>query len=132
MIAMTTKAHARISALPHMMSDDLVISEAFDDSERKVVSEATVEIWVPRTLRDLLRRRVRVATGNAQASDAQLRGKESKTTWPDLVGIALSSPRCLLSMPVFVGVTVAARIMSRRAIKRGDFTTWLRDESSRA
>jgi hypothetical protein len=32
---------------------------------------------------------------------------------------------------VFVGVGVISRIRARRAIRTGDSTTWLRDDSSR-
>ena len=35
-------------------------------------------------------------------------------------------------MVVFVGVTVVARARARRAVRSGDFSTWLRDDSSRS
>jgi hypothetical protein len=33
---------------------------------------------------------------------------------------------------VFLAVTIVARQRARRPIRRGDFSTWLRDDSSRA
>ena len=43
-IAVTEEGHVRIAALPSVMSDDLVMSEAFGSSERRVVDEAVVQI----------------------------------------------------------------------------------------
>jgi hypothetical protein len=40
-------------------------------------------------------------------------------------------PAFAAKLPVFAAVTVAARLGARRSVARGDFTTWLRDESSR-
>ena len=54
-IALSRQGHQRIQALPPAMSDDLAISEAFAESERRIVETASVVIRPPRTLRDLLR-----------------------------------------------------------------------------
>ena len=121
----------RLRALPPVMSDDLAASEAFGPQERTIVERAEVTIWPSRTSRDLVRRRVRVVTGNAQADDQRLRRAESHTSVLSLLRIAIAEPRLLPRVPVFVGVAVVSRLLARRAISRGDFTTWLRDESSR-
>jgi hypothetical protein len=34
-------------------------------------------------------------------------------------------------LPVFIGVGFLSRLLARRAVRAGDFQTWLRDESSR-
>jgi glycosyltransferase involved in cell wall biosynthesis len=131
-IALSKEGHTRVFALPEVMGDDLVISEAFDADECRVVDEAEVRVLPPRTVRDLLRRRARVATGNTQATTAGLRRPESVTRPSVLLRLALGRPGLAMRLPVFLAVAVVARVHSRSAVRSGDFSTWLRDESSRA
>jgi glycosyltransferase involved in cell wall biosynthesis len=131
-LAMSEAGHERVARLPNMMSDDLVISEAFGADERTVVDDATVVIWPARSWGDLIRRRVRVAEGNEQADGSSLRGAEARTGLPTLLGLAKSDPLILPRLPVFVAVTVAARLRARRLRRMGKGDTWHRDESSRA
>ncbi|GAB3254475.1 glycosyltransferase [Nocardioides dilutus] len=130
--ALSEEGQRRVDALPHLMSDDLAVSEAFDPRERRVVLTAFAEVRAPESLRDLLRRRVRIATGNAQAGTAGLRRPESSTAWTTLVTLAVRRPVLAPRVALFVLVGAVARLQSRRAVRSGDFTTWLRDESSRA
>lgn len=129
-IALSATGQARVSSRPALMSDDLVISEAFAPGERGVVGTATVVVRPPRTLADLLRRRTRVVTGTAQVDDHGLR--HGSTSLSELIRLGVRRPTIGARLPVFLAVTLAARLRARRAIGRGDHTTWLRDESSRA
>jgi Glycosyl transferase family 2 len=131
-VALSEEGQRRVEALPQLMSDDLGMSEAFGPDERRVVWTAFAEVRAPGTFRDLLRRRVRVATGNTQAGQADVRRSESSTTWRTLAGLSLRRPGLAPRVPLFLLVGVVARLQSRRAVRAGDFTTWLRDESSRA
>ncbi len=130
-IAVSEAGNERISRLPPLMSDDLAMSDAFDPDERIIVNAARVVIRPPRTVADLLRRRTRAATGNNQADSAGARRAESRTSVTTLAKLAVDQPRLIARIPVFLGVTVVARVRARRALKTGDFTTWQRDESSR-
>lgn len=130
-VALSAAGQARVSVLPSVMSDDLAMSDAFDEGERIVVDGATVVVRPPRTIRDLVRRRVRVATGNEQAHRGGVRRQESGTSLSQLGRLAREQPLLAPRMLVFFGVTVVARMLSRRAVRAGDFTTWQRDESSR-
>jgi hypothetical protein len=131
-IALSEEGQRRVDTLPQLMSDDLGISEVFEPAERQVVWTAFAEVRVPGTLRDLLRRRVRVATGNSQATEVGVRRPESSTTWGTLARLSVRSPGLAPRVPLFILVGALARLQSRRAVRSGDFTTWLRDDSSRA
>ena len=96
-----------------------------------VVPSARVIIWPPRTASDLVRRRTRVYTGNEQFDRAQGRSAELTTSPRDLVAIVRGRPALTLKVGVFVGLAVVAKLAARKRIRAGDFTTWLRDESSR-
>lgn len=129
--ALSAAGQARVSALPPLLSDDLAASEAFTDDERRVVDTAVVEVRTPGTLADLLRRRTRVATGVYQAGSSGALRPDSVTTPRTLLALVRQRPRLAPRVPVFVLVALVARLSSRRAVRAGDFTTWLRDESSR-
>ena len=129
--ALSEAGQARVSAVPRVLSDDLVASEAFSDSERLVVEESVVVVRPPRTVSDLIRRRVRVATGNRQADGLGLRTSEARTSLGDLGRILAGEPRLFPHVLVFLGVTLVARFRARRAARVGDYHTWQRDESSR-
>lgn len=130
-IALSQEGHARVAALPELMGDDLAASLSFAPQERKVVESATVLVYPPRRLRDLLRRRVRSMTVTTQAA-TQTRLPGARTGKADLVGVLRAAPlRNAPKLAWFLVVTAIARSRSRRAVKAGDFTTWLRDESSR-
>jgi glycosyltransferase involved in cell wall biosynthesis len=131
-IALSEEGQRRVDQLPRLMSDDLVVSEAFEPWERRVVDTAHAEVVAPGTFGDLVRRRVRVATGTTQAGQAGVRRPESATTLGTLARIAVRRPALAPRVPLFLLVGVLARLRSHRAVRAGDFTTWLRDESSRA
>jgi hypothetical protein len=131
-IALSAEGHARIMALPELMGDDLAASLSFTPEERRVIDTVSVTVHPPRKLADLLRRRVRSMTVTEQAA-AQTRLPGSRTSSSHLKVLLKRDPlRNGLPLAWFAAVTVIARRRAARAIKAGDFTTWLRDESSRA
>lgn len=131
-VVLSEEAQARITALPRMMGDDLAMSDSFVGAERAIVASAVAVVHPPRTVRDLVRRRIRIATGNAQAAQLGVRRPGSRTSVGTLVSLAARRPGVALRLPVFLGVHVAGLIGARRAVRSGDFSTWQRDESSRA
>lgn len=130
--ALSRAAQARVDALPTVMSDDLAVSDAFGDAERVVVDSAVVTVWPPRSVGDLLRRRIRVVTGSTQARQLGVSRRTSATSLATLARIARRQPALVPRIGVFLGITVIARVRARRFSRSHDFTTWQRDESSRA
>ncbi|MFD7782679.1 glycosyltransferase [Streptomyces nojiriensis] len=148
-IAVTEAGHARLAALPPLMADDLAASLAFGPGERRVVEEARVVVRPPRTWSDLIRRRVRAATSSAEFERFQaarqaeapeaaaeqvsepVSEQTARTGTADLRALLWARPALLPGVVVFVAAALAARRGSRKAIRDQDFSTWLRDESSR-
>jgi glycosyltransferase involved in cell wall biosynthesis len=130
-VVLSREAQARVAAQAEMMNDDLGMSDAFSAAERRVVTGAVAVVRPPRTVQDLVRRRIRVATGNAQAARLGVRRPASRTRVRTLVALAVTRPGLALRLPVFLGVYVVAALGARRAVRAGDFQTWQRDESSR-
>jgi Glycosyl transferase family 2 len=131
-IGVSEQGHPRLRATPDVMGDDLAAAVAFTPVERRVIDEATVRVHPPRTTADLIRRRVRSLTATAQM---RLRDQEAmaaaRTSRSDLVALLRSSPLLAPKVGTFLGVTLWARWRARKPIRSGDYTTWLRDESSR-
>jgi hypothetical protein len=130
-VAISAAGHGRARQLPNLMADDLVMSEAFAPAERAVVATAQVTVHPPRTLRDLVRRRIRVQAGNSQFERVGSSPIQSRTNMRELFAIAQGSPLLALQVIVFVGVAVAARMTAYGRARAGKSDTWLRDESSR-
>jgi hypothetical protein len=130
-VALSESGIQRYLALPNVMSDDLAISEAFGSAERVIVDDALVTVNPPRTVRDLIRRRIRIVTGNRQADILNIRGDDSRTSVTLLLNMVREEPRIAVHLPAFLLVTMISRIAARKALRVGDFTSWRRDESSR-
>lgn len=131
-IAVDAEGHNRLLKLPEVMGDDLAASLSFSESEARVVAGAVVIVRAPRTIADLIRRRVRVATGVAELHRHLPTAVDSQRTgWSDLARILARDPLIAPKVAVFLAVTAVARWRARAAIQSGDFATWLRDESSR-
>lgn len=136
-VAVSEEGHARIAALPPLMADDLAASLAFGPAERSVVEAARVVVHPPRTWPDLVKRRIRAATSSAELEHVQAsRGgggaaPSARTSTADLRALLRDDPRLLPGIVVFAAAALAARRGSRKAIRSGDFATWLRDDSSR-
>jgi len=131
-VALSAEGQARADALPLVLGDGLAVSDAFAAHERVVVPEARAWVTCPRRARDLVRRRVRVVTGNAQADLLGIRPERSATGVRDVVSLAGRDPRLAPKVVVFAVVTLLGRWRARRFIAKADFTTWLRDDGSRA
>lgn len=131
-IAVTEAGQQRMAGLPPLIGDDLAASLLFEPHERSVVGTAKVLIHTPRTFADLLRRRVRAATGLAQMErTAGAPESTARTRMSDLTAIIRREPRMTPRVAYFLSMAVLARLKARRAVARGDYSTWLRDESSR-
>lgn len=131
-IAVTEEGYKRLNDLPPLLADDLAASLAFGTDERTVVPDTRVVVHAPRTVRDLIRRRIRVVTGVAQIERSRdAPASSERTSGRDLLAIVRDDPRLAPRMFIFLAVTMAARARGNRAARRNDYTTWLRDESSR-
>jgi hypothetical protein len=131
-VAVSEAGHERLADLPSLIADDLAASLSFGPSERSIVAGARVTSYPPRTFADLLRRRIRVATGVAQIERTRhTPPSTARTRLSDLLLMVRAEPALTPRVALFLSVTVIARARARRAVSRGDYSTWQRDESSR-
>lgn len=132
LIVVSRAGHERLRDWPALMADDLFVSTRFGPTERRVVDGASVTIHGPRTTRDLIRRRIRAAQGNAElvAWDPALRSTGGQSV-SSLFRQFSTRPAGWLDVLAFLAVTCVARISSRLH-RRSLGGVWLRDDSSRA
>ena len=131
-IAVNEAGHRRLGDLPLLQADDLAASLTFEPHKTALVPGARVIIHLPLTFADLLRRRARIVTGVAQIERAQdIDVSADRTRMSDLAAVIRRRPGMLLRVGYFLSVTVFAMLRASRARARGDYVTWLRDESSR-
>jgi hypothetical protein len=131
-IAVAAAGQSRIAALPPLIGDDLAASLVFAPHERRIAASACAIIRPPRTCADLMRRRVRCATGVAQLEQTPGAPPSTARTRPaDLVAIVRRDLRLAPRVALFLAIAMAARLMSRREVARRGYTAWHRDESSR-
>jgi Glycosyl transferase family 2 len=131
-VAVNEIGQQRLDKMPEAMGDDLLASIAFAAFERRIVPDAQVVIYPPRSTADLVRTRVRTLTVVAELErqlPEQLAG--ARTTKVDLLRAVRTRPAIAPRMLTFLAITMLAKLAARRAIRARDFTTWLRDESTR-
>jgi glycosyltransferase involved in cell wall biosynthesis len=130
-IAVNEAGHRRLAGLPPLQADDLAASLMFGPDETVLVPGARVIIHPPMSFAGLLCRRTRSVTGVAQIERAQdLDGSADRTRMSDLIAVVQRQPGMLLRVGYFLSVAVFARLRASRA--RGDYLTWLRDDSRTA
>lgn len=131
-IAVNEEGYARIADLPPVLSDDLAASLSFSATERARVRDARVTVRPARKFMDLLRVRIRVATGVTEVEHTEAAPTSSaRTRLSDLISIARHEPGSTPKVALFLAVALLARLQASRAVRRGDFSTWHRAESSR-
>jgi glycosyltransferase involved in cell wall biosynthesis len=131
-IAVGHAGQQRVAGRPPLLADDFAAALMFTPEEQSIVPGAQAVVHVPRTFADLLRRRTRAAMGIAQFEQGRyLPGPAPRTQFVDLARIIWAEPRMTPRVALFLSVAVLARLSARRAVARGDYSTWLRDESSR-
>jgi glycosyltransferase involved in cell wall biosynthesis len=134
-VGVSREGYARLAELPELMGDDLAASLLFAEHERAVVPTAKSVVHPPRSYRDLIRRRARVATVTAQAGgqrELATASAKARTSSADLVALLRGNPSLAPKIAWFTLVTLHSRQAARGAIASRDYATWLRDESSRS
>lgn len=124
----------RIAGWPDVLSDDEWVVRQFGPEERVVV-DAEVRQFAARTLSALVRRRARVVNGNRQLDERWPRPAGAAGAGVRLGQLRLAVRRRDVSPVdalIFIGVTVAARVLAAWRRRTGTASNWSRDAGSRA
>ena len=131
-IAVNEAGHRRLADLPPVQGDDLAMSLMFEPHETVLVPGTRVIMHPPLTFVGLLSRRARCVTGVVQIEHTPgFDTSADRTRISDLIDIIRRRPGMLLPVGYFLSMAVFARLRASPFLVRGDYQTWLRDESSR-
>lgn len=125
------------TGFPDLIADDLFLDGQFEASEKREASGVSVVVRAPRTTRALFDRLVRVRRGNAELRAAAARGAVAAAVrpadrWAWLRDVVLPRPWLLPAAVAYVGMTVAAAVVARRASRAGTARAWGHDATTRA
>lgn len=127
--ALSETGRRRFDRFPDIMSDDLFVSSQFAPHERRKVEGAHVVVRPPATAVDLIRTKTRAYVGarhlHAAGHRPRLAGRDR---W---YHVAARDPRLLPAAVVYVLVISAAKARAWRRYRRGELTTWDRDDRAR-
>jgi glycosyltransferase involved in cell wall biosynthesis len=133
MIAVSAEGRARFDRFPELIADDLFLDAQFALAEKRQADDVSVIVQAPRRTRALLDRLVRVRRGNAEMRAASARGTvaapvRASDRWAWLRDVVIPRPWLILAAIPYVGITVAADVVGRRAAG----ASWGRDDTTRA
>jgi GT2 family glycosyltransferase len=127
--ALSESGRGRFAAFPDLVSDDAFIDTLFAADETAIVQTDPVHVRTPRTTADLLkimRRSYRTQSEVSAVTGPTLsRGQRDQVR--DLSVLVRRRPTALLDVVVYVAIVARARFAARR----GGYTDWERDDSSR-
>lgn len=119
----------KLGHFPAITNDDQYVHDLFAPDERRCARGATFVMHPPRNWQGLVARRTRAMAGTRELDECfgPLPGRAPRESLRSLIR---RSPRLATDVPVFVAVTMTAKIMARRKRRRRS-DDWERDESSR-
>lgn len=130
--ALSADGRRRFDQFPALLGDDHFVRDSFTPEER-VVTDARSVVTAERNVRALLRRKVRVFTGNRLVYTAQpggrTRGVRRQAQW---IQVVRERPRLAVHVSTFLAITLAAKLSSRWRTMRGTHVDWGRNDAARA
>lgn len=126
--ALSEAGHARIGSFPEYLGDDLYVSSAFADGEKRVCATAPVVVRPPLTVRALVRTSRRTVRGNREQWTSP-GATAAPTTRATVLGLVRAARGPLSAFDAVTYAAVAA--IARAAARVGTGHGWDRDETSR-
>ncbi|MBW3578482.1 MAG: glycosyltransferase [Actinobacteria bacterium] len=120
---LSAAGRTRLGDFPEVLGDDYFVQQRFQAHERRVVHEAVSRIDPPASVRELVRRKVRVFVGNRQLADLLPAGT-STARWTGCMAVVRDQPRLVPHVPAFAAVTVIAKIIAWWRYRRGTWRGW--------
>ena len=137
-VGLSEQGRGRFDRFPEAIADDCFLYSLFAPGERRTVPGAAFTVFPARAARDLVRRKSRVDAGNVELRRRGLlpdgAGGGAATSVfgrADWLRVVRADPRLAAGAPAYAVISGAAKLLARRKLRRGDLSSWERDESSR-
>lgn len=121
-IALSETGRARFSEFPPLIADDLFLQSLFTPDECVIVESHHVTIRAPRTVKDMIYSRARIAAGNIEYRRAY-----GATEYPSGVKLVIKANRSPLSwgdLGIYVSLTAIARLHGQRRLRSSTEAGW--------
>ena len=130
---LSAAARARFGEFPEIIADDRFVQQLFPPVQRVTVAEQTFTVPAPRTFRALVKRGIRIASGNLQIADAypDLAAGSAGSRFGPLVKRIAVRPSLWFAFATYCYGYAVPRIAARVLKARGRIPTWNRDETNR-
>jgi len=122
---LTESGRSRWAAWPDLTADDQFANRQFSDEEKTIHDTVSTLVRPPATVRGLLNRKRRSHRGN---TDLEADGQSEVTSSTAWVGVIRRQPGLIRFAPVYVTLTVVARVLARIDSIRGN-QEWRSDDS---
>lgn len=134
MIAISEEGRSRFGDFPILVADDLFLDSLFSASEKAVSRNVEVTVEAPRATADLVRRLIRVRSGNsamrAAADSGQVRVSVRRADrWAWIRVVVPRRPWLIPAALAYAIITLTADVLI--LTRRRKSPTWGRDESTR-
>lgn len=127
--ALSARGRQRFGMFPNVISDDGFVRIQFNKEERATLKDHTATVFPPRTLRDLIRTRVRVHVGHVELKQRYPRLWQDNGSSGNIgaIGVLFKQVRLWPPLVIYCAVAIAARFAAKCRTQHG----WMRDETSR-
>lgn len=130
--ALSAQARRSLGPFPSVLGDDHLVRTHFSLARRLVLTGAVSTVRAPRTLRGLLRRKVRAHTGNNEIDRGSREGcRRARRRAREWMVVVREDPRLLPYVPWYVAVSTWPRLVRMARRLRRTEQLWDRDDSSR-
>jgi len=123
----------RFAAFPEVIADDGYARAMFEKQERLTAEGCSFTVFAPKTLADLIKIKTRVRFGNMELNMKFPNLKAGNDNSPGaLLSVVAGRPWLLPAAVLYAYVQWQTRRNAAKRMAMADFTTWERDDSSRA
>ena len=131
--ALSERGRQRFDLFPPVIGDDRFVQGLFAPAERETLFDHSFHVHPPRTLRALVARGGRIASGNQQLRAAGLEGSAPSATesFRQLVSRVAPRPRLWGPFLLYCLVQLRTRRVAAERLATESTLSWTRDETSR-
>ncbi len=115
---MSEEGRRQFVSFPDMVADDLFMHAVFGPNARISVLSCSSVVQAPASLRGLIERKTRTFAGNLQLRQAPGIGGATKADSIAWARVAINEPRLVRDVPVYLFVTLLAKMRARRRMRR--------------
>ncbi len=136
-VGISREGRSRFRAFPNIIADDEFLRRQFSPEERRVIDCEYFKIHVPKTLPSLIKVKTRSRLGTLQLASAMpeltqnVKDNQAAPAFPTSEEKQRPSSPGVFDKLAYGTITLLTRARASHQFRKGQFTAWERDETSR-